>query len=469
MPAQVAIIFGRFNPPHKGHKLAWETAAGISPDAWWVGTNPSTIDVDNPLPFEVKIKAMEAIYPEIEGHVITESTWWSMASHIFKHYGGVPGRVLPFDLIVVTDEAYVVPGLQKQNGVHGQPHGEYHFREIKSAFGSPLEAKEKLRISSATDLRNAVAAGDKLAFEKAAGVPADTPVAGHKFFDLVAHYLLPHREAQAAKDRAKAEKEAAKQKAAQEKEHMKAQKAAEKSAKVKGPAQTLAEMPISITNDPNDPDIYGHEKANPMSLKGRIMQARAQLKELATMADSNDLVVWENLCKKAKGGMFMGLEQNLEQIRHGIAELAHARKTGKGVDPRVRKGIDKNIGESSIGQALEEIYEAKSRESLKKFEQDAIPGMTVYDSLNNSDSYSAYRFGIALAPSPDFSDMSKKSALANSFAMIDYTDADAKIRKGAEKSMGVKASSSTSNTSKELTSTNKISPVAAPKRNKYGI
>jgi len=36
----------------------------------------------------------------------------------------------------------------------------------------------------------------------------------------------------------------------------------------------------------------------------------------------------------------MGLEQNLEQIRHGIAELAAKRKKG-GVQSR---GINRNIG-----------------------------------------------------------------------------------------------------------------------------
>lgn len=241
MPQQVAIIFGRFNPPHKGHKHAWETAAGVAPDAWWVGTNQSTVGPDDPLPFDIKLEAMKAIYPEIEGHVITEGTWWTMATHIFKHYGGVPGRVLPFDLIVVTDEPYVVPGLLKSNGAHGEKHGEYHFKDIKLAFDNIEQAKKHLRISSATALRNAVASGDREGFAQAAGVPADMPVAGHPFFDLVAHYLLPHREAQAAKERAKAEKEAAKQNAAMEKERMKAQKAADKAAKVKGPAEELGE------------------------------------------------------------------------------------------------------------------------------------------------------------------------------------------------------------------------------------
>ena len=104
----------------------------------------------------------------------------------------------------------------------------------------------------------------------------------------------------------------------------------------------LLETPIDMTGDPNDPTVYGHEKANPMSLKGRIMQARAQLKELAELAESNELVAWEKITKLAKGGMFMGLEQNLEQIRHGIEELAAKRKQG-GIASR---GIDKNIGEA---------------------------------------------------------------------------------------------------------------------------
>jgi hypothetical protein len=103
------------------------------------------------------------------------------------------------------------------------------------------------------------------------------------------------------------------------------------------------ETPIDITSDPNDPTIYGHEKANPMSLKGRIMSARAQLKELAELAESDELVVWEKITRLSKGGMFMGLEQNLEQIRHGISELAAKRKQG-GVTSR---GIDKNIGENN--------------------------------------------------------------------------------------------------------------------------
>lgn len=107
------------------------------------------------------------------------------------------------------------------------------------------------------------------------------------------------------------------------------------------------EAPIAMDpSEPNNPTIHSHQKANPMSLKGRIQQVRNQLRDLANMAESNDLATWERICQLSKGGMFMGLEQNMEQVRHGIAELAHARKTGKGVAPKARGAIDKTIGEA---------------------------------------------------------------------------------------------------------------------------
>jgi len=103
----------------------------------------------------------------------------------------------------------------------------------------------------------------------------------------------------------------------------------------------LNEAPIEMDpTQPNNPTVYGHEKANPMTLKGRIMSARAQLKELAEMSESDDLVVWERITQLHKGGMFIGLAQNLEQIRHGIEELAAKRRKGG----TASRGIDRNIG-----------------------------------------------------------------------------------------------------------------------------
>jgi nicotinamide mononucleotide adenylyltransferase len=185
----VGIIFGRFNPPHKGHRAAWEMAS--ENDAWFVGTNQSTQGPKDPLPYDVKIEAMKAIYPEIKGHIMPEQSWLTMASAVYKKYGNVV-------LNLYTDEEWVSKAINQYNGQEG-PHGFYNF--------SAINTQPTPRLSSATALRAAVQAGDREAFADAAGVDADTPVAGQSFFDLVAQYLNPYAEKEKAKAAKKKVKE----------------------------------------------------------------------------------------------------------------------------------------------------------------------------------------------------------------------------------------------------------------------
>jgi Putative amidoligase enzyme len=174
---EVAIIFGRFNPPHKGHRAAWEMAAQ-SP-IWYVGTNKSTHGPKDPLPYDVKIKAMEAVWPTVKGHIVADQSWLTLASNVYKKHGDVK-------LIILTDEEWVTKTVNQYNGVEG-PHGVYKF--------SNIETHPTPRLSSASALRAAVVANDRKAFADAAGVSADLKVAGKPFFDLVAEYLLPYQKA----------------------------------------------------------------------------------------------------------------------------------------------------------------------------------------------------------------------------------------------------------------------------------
>jgi hypothetical protein len=207
--SEVAIIFGRFNPPHKGHKAAWETAA--TKDVWYVGTNESTIGPKDPLPFNVKVEAMKTIWPDVAEHIVAETSWLTLASQVYKKHGAVK-------LIIVTDEEWVVPTVQEYNGKAGA-HGEYKFSEIRLFHDSIEEAKLELRKSSATSLRDAVTKGDRQGFSEAAGVSAETPVMGKPFFDLVAEYLLPYADkAKAKADKAKKKEEPKKKEKSKKKE-----------------------------------------------------------------------------------------------------------------------------------------------------------------------------------------------------------------------------------------------------------
>ena len=173
----VGVCFGRFNPPHKGHRAAWETAAQF--DHYYIGTNQNTQGPNDPLPYDVKLVAMATIWPEVEGHVIPETNLFTLASKVYDQHGD------NVDLKVCTDEAWLTDTLVKYNGVEGK-HGYYKFNSI--------EQVPTPRLSSATALRAAVRSGDREAFSAAAGVSADTPIKVEgkrsvRFFDLVKHYL----------------------------------------------------------------------------------------------------------------------------------------------------------------------------------------------------------------------------------------------------------------------------------------
>lgn len=96
---------------------------------------------------------------------------------------------------------------------------------------------------------------------------------------------------------------------------------------------------MSIELDKNDPlQSKLNHKSNPGTIEYRIMRARSQIKDLATRVDSNELIVWEAITRQ-----FPELAMNIEEIRHGIEELAKIRKGGG----RRVHNIDKHIGEDN--------------------------------------------------------------------------------------------------------------------------
>jgi nicotinamide mononucleotide adenylyltransferase len=177
----IGICFGRFNPPHRGHREVWK-AASANP-IWYVGTNDSTSGPKDPLPYDIKLQAMAAVWPKVAGHVIPEQSLLTLAARIYEEHGQ------NVHLKVYTDEEWLVKTLTQYNGV-AKEHGMYKFNQIDHVRTE--------RLASATNLRAAVRSGDRDAFYKDMGIkPSVTINAGDReypVFDVVAHYLNKYPE-----------------------------------------------------------------------------------------------------------------------------------------------------------------------------------------------------------------------------------------------------------------------------------
>jgi len=177
----IGVCFGRFNPPHRGHREVWK-AACANP-IWYVGTNDSTSGPKDPLPYDIKLKAMAAVWPKVAGHVIPEQSLLTLATRIYEEHGA------NVHLKVYTDEEWLVKTLTQYNGVEKE-HGMYKFNQIDHVRTE--------RLASATNLRAAVRARDRNAFYKDMGIkPSVTINAGDReypVFDVVAHYLNKYPE-----------------------------------------------------------------------------------------------------------------------------------------------------------------------------------------------------------------------------------------------------------------------------------
>jgi hypothetical protein len=170
--ASVAFCFGRFNPAHQGHAKVWNTVKSAG-HQWFVGTNPTTVGPNDPLPFDVKSAWMMAIDPELEGHLLGETSVLTLASKIFEQVG--EGATIAY-VTDAQDWQWSGKLLNDYNGKQAS-HGYYNFSKIKHV--------ESPRVMSATELRKAARAGDEQLFYKLAGVDLSFRVNSVNYCDTV--------------------------------------------------------------------------------------------------------------------------------------------------------------------------------------------------------------------------------------------------------------------------------------------
>ena len=118
---------------------------------------------------------------------------------------------------------------------------------------------------------------------------------------------------------------------------------------------------------------------------------------------------------------------------------------------------------------INEVVSESARAKMRKGTTQSLSNINSYPYLdNNSHPYVAYRFGVALAKSPnDVKDL--QGPTGSEFTTIGYSDADQEIIDHARKEFGIKKRVHSTRGSEEVSAVNKVSPVSKPKKNKYGV
>ena len=123
-------------------------------------------------------------------------------------------------------------------------------------------------------------------------------------------------------------------------------------------------------------------------------------------------------------------------------------------------------------RAYEFVTESRSNrqgDSAKGFIDDISDPMVMtfaFPNMPGNNAYRAYRFAMAMANH----ELASKDGPTSQFAVISaYTDGDEKIIRAAMKNSNEKALIVGNPRSEEPKSTNKSSPVAQPKHNRYGV
>jgi len=124
-------------------------------------------------------------------------------------------------------------------------------------------------------------------------------------------------------------------------------------------------------------------------------------------------------------------------------------------------------------RANEFISETKDTNMTKRQNQSTTGVHTYSDGEHVSGDYTAYRLGMAVAGADGTNklDMDPKSWVGKKKTTHPYTQEESDMLKQAYKAVGAvyKDLNKGDMKSKELETTNRVSPVAKPKRNQYGV
>jgi hypothetical protein len=299
-----SFCFGRMNPPTLGHGLVMNKTVEVGgKDAYIFLSNSQ--GKDDPLDPSTKSQFIKKMYPKLDSHIVDDYVQGPIYAANWLYDRGF--RNITF--VGGSDRLGKAPGSIEKllNGWNSGPvrttdaaRGDTGREYVNLNFVSSGERDPDapgVTGYSGTKARQAAADGDEAKFWEYTGASPNLKVGAVNLYQAT-------RAGMRIKDEP-------------------AQEGME-SMLDEGWKENIQEAPIELDrDDPMDPMIYGHDKANPGKLKYRMARAAGHLKDLAARVDGATPEDWQRMAQQ-----FEELKMNMEQIRHALEELGKIKSKG---------------------------------------------------------------------------------------------------------------------------------------------
>ena len=163
----ITFVFGRLNPPTRGHEQLLDTAAAQGGE-YKIFVSQTQDKKKNPLDYTTKIKFIREMFPKHADNVVEDSslnTIMKIASYLYDQGYNAATFVAGSDRLEDMKKL-----LEAYNGVEGKAHGFYKFEVLDFvSSGEREDGAEGVAGISASGARTAAVEGDLEAFKEATG------------------------------------------------------------------------------------------------------------------------------------------------------------------------------------------------------------------------------------------------------------------------------------------------------------
>jgi len=228
--------------------------------------------------------------------------------------------------------------------------------------------------------------------------------------------------------------------------------------------EEVRELMVKAMNRMNDPSFGKKEKKTAEGMMDLLSKTKKDVKKKAATAEEMRKYFEKEKAKEQPKHKEPGDDKNIQAVhtRHAYEDsVKYANKVIREMRARefARKQLAEDVPYAGKG---EEKWHDVHIQALKNAM--SIPNISMNKA--NGSPYMQYRFGMAMA-NPN---MPRAGAMSGDPLITAYTDADLQKVKDAAKTLGAGAITHlTDGESNELKDGNTVSPVAKPKKNKYGI